>query len=107
MQWTQEEIKKIVEKNPVVVFGKGEKNMAMCGFSNRAYQILESCGQPYEVVNIFKDESLRPALIAYSDFPTTPQIFIGGELIGGSDIAIEMHESGELKKKIEAAHGVA
>ena len=107
MEWTPEEIKKVVEAHPVVVFGKGEKNMPMCGFSNRAYKVLESCGQPFEVINIFKDESIRPALVAFSDFPTTPQIFIGGEFIGGSDIAMELHESGELQKKIDSALGSA
>jgi monothiol glutaredoxin len=102
MEWTTEEIRKVVEGAPVVVFGKGEKNRPMCGFSSRAYQILESCGKPFEVINIFQEESIRPALVAFSDFPTTPQIFIGGELIGGSDIAQELHESGELQKKIDA-----
>ena len=107
MEWTPEEIKKVVEEHPVLVFGKGEKNMPMCGFSSRAYQILASYDQPFEVINIFGDESIRPALIAFSDFPTTPQIFIGGEFIGGSDIAMELHESGELKKKVDAALGAA
>lgn len=103
--WTPEDVKGIVESEPIVVFGKGEKEMPMCGFSNRAYQVLAACGKPFEVVNIFRHPSIRPALVAYSEFPTTPQVFVGGELIGGSDIALELYEAGELQKKISAALG--
>ena len=103
--WTVDDVKQIVESEAVVVFGKGEKSMPMCGFSNRAYQLLQSCEKPFEVINIFGHPSIRPALIEYSEFPTTPQLFIGGELIGGSDIALELYEAGELQKKIAAALG--
>jgi len=101
--WTTDDVKKIVEGHKIVVFGKGERHMPMCGFSNRAYQILQACEQPFEVVNIFGHESIRPALVEFSDFKTTPQIFINGELIGGSDIAMKMYEAGDLQKMISAA----
>lgn len=103
MSWTPEKVKEVVASNKVVVFGKGAKNFPQCGFSARAYGILNECGQPFEVVNIFDDESIRPALVAYSKWPTTPQIFVGGEFIGGSDTALELYESGELQKKIQSA----
>ena len=101
--WTTDDIKEIVENNAVVVFGKGEKGTPQCGFSNRAYQVMEACGKPFTVVDIFRHESVRAALCTYSDFQTTPQIFIGGEMIGGSDIAQELYDNGELQKMIEKA----
>ncbi|MBI2570839.1 MAG: hypothetical protein HYV63_27875 [Candidatus Schekmanbacteria bacterium] len=100
--WTPDDIRAIVEADPIVVFGKGEKDTPMCGFSHRAYQVLAACGHPFTVVNVFRHDSIRPALRAFSDFPTTPQVFVGGELIGGSDIALELYQSGELQKKMEA-----
>ena len=99
--WTTEEVKKAVEDNKVVIFAKGTKQQPQCGFSHRAIQIMDSLGKPFEVINIFEDPSIRPALVEFSGWPTTPQLFVGGELIGGSDIAAEMFESGELKKKVE------
>ena len=64
-------------------------------------QIMDALGKPYEVINIFDDPSIRPALVEFSGWPTTPQLFVGGELIGGSDIALELYNSGELKKKVD------
>ncbi len=98
--WTKQDIEKTVKEHDVVVFAKGTKEQPMCGFSHRAIQIMDSMGKPFEVVNIFDDPSIRPALIEYSGWPTTPQVFIKGELLGGSDIVIEMYESGELQKKV-------
>lgn len=103
--WTTEEVKKAVEDNKVVIFAKGTKQQPQCGFSHRAIQIMDSLGKPFEVINIFDDPSIRPALVEFSGWPTTPQLFVGGELIGGSDIAAEMFESGELKKKVEDTFG--
>ena len=98
--WTTESIKKLVTENSLVLFAKGTKDQPMCGFSHRAIQVLNEIGQPFEVVNIFDDASIRPALVEYSNWPTTPQLFVNGELIGGSDIVMEMYESGELQTKI-------
>ena len=102
--WNEQKIKEIVESSPVVVFAKGTRDMPMCGFSARAIDILNRFGKPYEVVNIFDDPEIKPALVKFSGWPTTPQVFIRGELIGGSDIAMELFESGELKTKIDAAY---
>ncbi len=100
--WNKEDISKLVKDNAIVVFAKGTKDQPMCGFSHRAIHVMDQIGKPFEVVNIFDDPSIRPALMEYSGWPTTPQVFINGELIGGSDIVMEMYESGELKKKLDA-----
>jgi monothiol glutaredoxin len=102
-QWNEQRIDEIVKSHNVVVFAKGSKMQPMCGFSAHAMDILNRMGRPYEVVNIFDDPDIRPSLIAYSKWPTTPQVFIRGELIGGSDIVEELLTSGELKKKLDAA----
>ncbi len=99
--WSKQDIDRVVKENKLVVFAKGTKEQPMCGFSHRAIHVMGLMGQPFEVVNIFDDPSIRPALVEYSGWPTTPQVFINGELIGGSDIVMEMYESGELQKKIE------
>ena len=98
--WNKEAISKIVTENKLVVFAKGTKEQPMCGFSHRAIQVLGQMEEPFEVVNIFDDPAIRTALVDFSGWPTTPQVFINGELIGGSDIVMEMYESGELKKKV-------
>lgn len=100
--WTKEDVAKVVASHKIVVFGKGSKQQPMCGFTHRAIAILQQVGKPFEVVNIFDDDSIRPALVQYSEWPTTPQVFVGGEFIGGSDTTMEMYESGELQKKIDA-----
>lgn len=102
-EWTTSDVENIVKSAPVVVFGKGEKAMPMCGYTNRAFQVLNACEVDYEVVNIFRHESIRPALVEYSDLKTTPQVFVGGVLIGGSDIALAEYEAGTLQEKIKAA----
>lgn len=99
--WNKQDIERIVNGNKIVVFGKGTKDQPMCGFTHRAIAIMHQLGKPFEVVNIFDDPSIRPALIEFTEWPTTPQVFIGGEFIGGSDNALEMYESGELQKKID------
>ncbi len=101
--WNKSDIEKTVGDNKIVVFGKGTKEQPMCGFTHRAVAIMTQIGKPFEVINIFDDESIRPALVEYSEWPTTPQVFVGGEFVGGSDTAAEMYESGELQKKVEAA----
>jgi len=101
--WTKEKVEEVVKSHKIVVFGKGSKEQPMCGFTHRAIGIMNQVGKPFEVVNIFDDESIRPALVEYSEWPTTPQVFVGGEFVGGSDTALEMFESGELAKKIDEA----
>lgn len=99
--WNKDKIADIVKKNKIVVFAKGTKEQPMCGFSHRAIATMQALGRDFTVVNIFDDPAIRPALVEFSNWPTTPQVFIGGEFIGGSDITLEMYESGELQKKVE------
>jgi monothiol glutaredoxin len=100
--WNKQKIEDIVKTHKIVVFAKGTKDQPMCGFSHRAIATLQAVGKDFEVVNIFDDPAIRPALVEYSNWPTTPQVFICGEFIGGSDITLEMYQSGELQRKVAA-----
>jgi monothiol glutaredoxin len=94
-------IEKTVTENPIVLFMKGTAQFPQCGFSGRAIQILKGCGVKNLVtVNILEDEEVRQTIKEYSNWPTIPQLYIGGEFIGGADILTEMYESGELQKII-------
>ena len=101
--WTKEDIKNKVSENPILVFGKGTKEQPMCGFTARAIQVLMASGKPFEVIIIFDDPSIRPALVEFSEWPTTPQVFVAGEFIGGSDVVMEMYENGQLQPKLDSA----
>lgn len=90
-----------VHAKRVVMFAKGEKNAAMCGFSHRAMQVLNACGVDYDVHNVLAHPGMREALVQYSNWPTTPQIFVDGQLIGGSDIVMEMFQTGELQRLLK------
>lgn len=103
--WSKDDIRERVHKDKVLVFGKGTREAPQCGFTMRAIQVLEQCEVPFGVINIFDDPSIRPALIEYSGWPTTPQVFIGGEFVGGSDVVLEMYQAGELQQKIAEATG--
>ena len=102
---TQEGIRRVIEENSVMLFMKGSPDFPQCGFSGRVVQILEACGAEYGSADVLMDPDLRQGIKAYSNWPTIPQLYIQGELIGGSDIVMEMHENGELKKKIDALDG--
>ncbi|XP_065562708.1 glutaredoxin-related protein 5, mitochondrial-like [Artemia franciscana] len=97
----QGKLKELVNKNKVVVFMKGVPEQPMCGFSNAVCQILRMHGAPYEAHNVLEDESIRQGIKEYSDWPTIPQIYIGGEFVGGCDIMIQMHQSGDLIEELE------
>ena len=101
----QERIRKVIEENSVMLFMKGSPDFPQCGFSGRVVQILEACGAEFSSADVLMDPELREGIKAYSKWPTIPQLYIQGELIGGSDIVMEMHENGELKKKIDALDG--
>ncbi|MGE0144940.1 MAG: glutaredoxin family protein [Planctomycetota bacterium] len=105
--WTTDDIKATVAKHKVVIFAKGTKEQPVCGFSHRAIAVMSQMGKPFEVVNIFDDPSIRPALMDAFGWPTTPQVFVGGELLGGSDIVLEMAQSGELQEKLDAVFAQA
>ena len=96
-------IDRLVNENKVMVFMKGSKLMPQCGFSNNVVQILNTLGVPYETVDILADPEIRQGIKEYSSWPTIPQIYIDGEFIGGSDIAIELYQSGELQQMVEVA----
>lgn len=91
-----------IESNPVIIFMKGTPEFPQCGFSSRSSQALTACGAEYAYVNVLADPDVRANLHLYADWPTFPQLYINGELIGGCDIIMELYESGELKKLVEA-----
>ncbi len=95
-----ERIKKQIESNPIVLYMKGTPDFPQCGFSGRAVQILEQCGVEYAYVNVFEDPEVRENLKIYSNWPTFPQLFINGELVGGSDIMLQLFQTGELQKML-------
>lgn len=103
--WDENKIAETVKANKMVIFGKGSKSMPMCGFTAKAIDIVGRLGRPFEVINIFDDPSIRPALVNFSKWPTTPQLFLNGEFIGGSDIMEELFDKGELQTKVQAAFG--
>jgi len=88
---------------PVVIFMKGTPDFPQCGFSAQSVQILRSTGAEFAHVNILEDQELREALKQYSSWPTYPQVYVKGELLGGTDILMEMYRSGELKEKLAGA----
>jgi monothiol glutaredoxin len=99
-----EKIKKTVTENPIVLYMKGTPQFPQCGFSGRAAQVLKACGvEKYVAVDVLADQEVFDNLRFYADFPTFPQCYIKGELIGGSDIMLAMSESGELQKLIQSA----
>ena len=82
--------------NPIILYMKGTKDMPMCGFSNSVVQVLSHYGVEYKDVNILEDPNIRIKLSEHSGWPTIPQLFVKGELIGGADITIELHQNGQL-----------
>lgn len=98
-----ERIKQQVESNPVVIFMKGTPKMPQCGFSSRASQALMNCEREFAHVNVLMDPEIFENLPRYADWPTFPQIYINGELIGGCDITLELFQKGELKKMVQEA----
>jgi len=100
---TQARIQELVDRHPVLLFMKGSKIFPQCGFSNTASQILQSFNIEYHTVDVLADDSIRQGVKQYSNWPTIPQLYVAGEFIGGSDIMIEMYQSGELGEMIEKA----
>ena len=96
-----DELDEQVKANPILLYMKGSPDAPQCGFSSKASQILIACGKPFSFVDILLNPQIRTNLPEYSDWPTFPQLFVNGELVGGSDILSELHESGELQKIID------
>lgn len=97
-----EQIDKTVKDNPVVLFMKGTPAFPQCGFSSRAAQILAACGAKFASVNVLEQPEVRANLPRYANWPTFPQLYINGELVGGCDIMVELYEQGELQKMLPA-----
>ena len=100
---TLDRIKQTVQDHSIVLFMKGTPQFPMCGFSSRASQVLKAVGAEFSSVNVLEDPEVRANLPRYSNWPTFPQLFINGELIGGCDITLELYESGELARMVKEA----
>jgi monothiol glutaredoxin len=101
MSDTQQRIDERVKSSPVLLFMKGNASFPQCGFSGRAIQILKACGldsKEIKTVNVLEDPEIRAGIKDYSQWPTIPQLYVKGEFVGGSDIMMEMYESGELQQ---------
>lgn len=98
-----ESIKQQVESNTIILYMKGSPQFPLCGFSGRAVAALKQCGQEFAYVDVLANPEIRQNLPRFSDWPTFPQLFINGELVGGSDIVAELLESGELQKMVDSA----
>jgi monothiol glutaredoxin len=103
MSDTQQRIDELVKSNEITLFMKGSASFPMCGFSGRAIQILKAVGvdtKTVKTVNVLDDAEIRQGIKEYSNWPTIPQLYVKGEFVGGSDIMMEMYESGELQQVI-------
>ena len=101
-----DKIKEQLENNPVILYMKGTPDFPQCGFSGQTVQVLDAVGAKYAYFNIFEDQELREALKTYSNWPTYPQLYIGGELVGGCDIVTDLYQKGELKTMLAAVGGL-
>ena len=102
MSDAQNRIADIVKQNDIVLFMKGTALFPQCGFSSRAIAILDRLGSPYETVDVLQDPEIRQGIKEFSEWPTIPQLYVKGEFVGGSDIMMEMFESGELQQLLVA-----
>ena len=99
-------IKDQLDSNPVVLYMKGTPDFPQCGFSGQTTQVLNACKAKYAYINIFEDQEIREALKEYSQWPTYPQLYIKGELVGGCDIVMDLYNRGELGKMLAEADGI-
>ena len=98
-----DQIKQQVEENKVLLYMKGSPKLPQCGFSSQTSQALMACGEKFAFVNILENNELREALKKFSNWPTFPQLYLNGELVGGCDIVMELYQKGELKKMVQEA----
>lgn len=101
----QDKIRKQVEENTIILYMKGTPQFPQCGFSGRATQLLNACGAKFASVNVLAEPDIREGIKQFSSWPTIPQLFIKGQLIGGSDIMSELYQKGELQKLVAEAQG--
>ena len=105
MSDVRQRIEQIVKSHPVVLFMKGTAQFPMCGFSGRAVQVLKACGvSDAMTVNVLEDDEIRQGIKDYANWPTIPQLYVDGEFVGGSDIMMEMYQSGELQQLLTGKH---
>ncbi len=102
MSEAQQRIAELVKSNDIVLFMKGTPLFPQCGFSSRAVAFMDRLGAKYETVDVLQDPDIRQGIKTFSDWPTVPQLYVKGEFVGGSDIMMEMFESGELQALIDA-----
>lgn len=100
-------IKKQLSDNSIVLYMKGTPEFPQCGYSGRAVQLLKSCNAKFAAINVLVDADIREGIKRYGDWPTIPQLYIAGELVGGSDILLELYESGELQRLVDEAQAVS
>ena len=103
MSTTIEKIQRQIAENPILLYMKGSPNQPLCGFSARTVQAVMDCGQKFAYVDVLSNQDIRANLPKYGNWPTFPQLWVKGELIGGCDIVTEMYEKGELKTLLEEA----
>jgi monothiol glutaredoxin len=106
MSDTQQRIAQLVQDSDVLLFMKGNASFPQCGFSGRAIQILKACGvdpKAVTTVNVLEDDAIRQGIKEFSNWPTVPQLYVKGEFVGGSDIMMEMYQSGELQQVLGAS----
>ena len=101
MSDTKQKIEQILDQNQVVLFMKGTANSPQCGFSARATAILQDIGVQFHTVNVLEDQEIREGIKAYGNWPTIPQLYIKKQLVGGSDIMMEMYQAGELQEMLK------
>ena len=99
----KQRIEQELTSHPVLLFMKGSPDFPQCGFSAQAVAVLRACGTNFDSLNILEEPELREALKVYSNWPTFPQLYVKGELIGGSDILVEMYQAGELQPMLAQA----
>lgn len=99
------EIDQMVKTKPVVLFMKGTPSFPMCGFSARTVEALKLCGVPFDAVNVLEDPEIREGIKQYGRWPTIPQLYVGGKLVGGCDITVELYQRGELQPLLQQAAG--
>ena len=99
-----ESIKQQLEENPIVLYMKGSPSFPQCGFSSKAVQLLKQCHADFIAVNVLEDDEIREGIKRYGNWPTIPQLYIKGQLVGGSDIIAELYQSGELQQLVDEAH---
>jgi monothiol glutaredoxin len=99
----QDRIRQQVEGNPIILYMKGTPDFPQCGFSGRAVNLLRACGAEFASVDVLADAEIREGIKQFANWPTIPQLYIKGQLIGGSDIMLELHQKGELQKLVDEA----